>query len=118
MLCGWQGELAFLSNPLYNCTMKPLFIPLKTRWFRAFAEGIKSIEYRAYGPRWNEATCQCGRDVVLSHGYNGSRIAGRVSAFERIDIAYCPIEAQDLFANHTHLAAITIDLTLSEPDLP
>jgi len=49
--------------------MKPLFVPLYTRWFEAFANGSKTIEYRNYGPRWNERTCVPGRAVVLSKGY-------------------------------------------------
>ncbi|MFA6354042.1 MAG: hypothetical protein WCW93_03870 [Candidatus Paceibacterota bacterium] len=48
---------------------KPIFIPLKTEYFDAFERGEKGVEYRAYGPRWNEKTCPAGRRVVLSKGY-------------------------------------------------
>lgn len=92
--------------------MSALFIPLKTRWFRAFAEGVKTIEYRAYGPRWNERTCAVGRDAIISHGYSGGRIAARVLDFRKIDICDGPAEAQELFADHTHLAMICLDVTL------
>lgn len=53
--------------------MKPLFIPLKTKYFDAFAAGTKAVEYRRHGPRWNAETCQIGRPVVLSHGYGKRR---------------------------------------------
>ena len=49
--------------------MKPLFIPLKTEFYEAFACGDKRSELRLYGPRWNERTCPVGRPVVLSKGY-------------------------------------------------
>jgi len=64
--------------------MKPLFVPLKTEYFEAFASGKKTEELRAYGPRWNEKTCMAGRDVVLSKGYGKqSRMTGRVWKFKK-----------------------------------
>ena len=49
-----------------DINMKPLFIPLNTEYFEAFADGSKGEELRLYGPRWNEETCKLGREVVLS----------------------------------------------------
>lgn len=64
--------------------MKPLFIPLKTEYFDAFADGSKREELRRYGVRWNERTCAVGRDVVLSKGYGKKhRLAGKVYKFKR-----------------------------------
>lgn len=64
--------------------MKPLFIPLKTEYYEAFADGSKREELRRYGPRWNEKTCAVGREVVLSKGYGKQhRMAGRISKFKR-----------------------------------
>jgi hypothetical protein len=64
--------------------VKPLFIPLKAEFFNAFADGSKTVEYRPYGPRWNERTCPIGRPVVLSYGYGKHRrLTGRVVGFER-----------------------------------
>ena len=55
----------------------PLFIPLKTRYFEAFANGSKNTEYRRYGPGWNERTCYRGRPVIISKGYGKySRLSG------------------------------------------
>lgn len=48
---------------------KALFIPLKGKYYDAFASAEKTSEYRAYGPRWNNKTCYSGRKVVLSRGY-------------------------------------------------
>ncbi len=64
--------------------MKPLFIPLNTEYFDAFADGSKREELRRYGPRWNENTCTVGRDVVLSKGYGKKhRMGGRIWKFKR-----------------------------------
>ena len=90
--------------------MRPLFIPLTTRWFREFAEGRKTVEHRAYGPRWHEGTCYEGRPVIISHGYNGSRISARVKRFRRIPIHAAPRAAQELFAGHDHLAEISLSI--------
>lgn len=68
---------------------KPLFIPLKTEFYEAFTSGSKTVEYRVYGPRWNEKTCRIGREVVLSHGYGKrNRLRGVVTGF-RVD--QCPM---------------------------
>lgn len=64
--------------------MKPLFIPLKTKYFEAFASGEKTEELRLYGPRWNEKTCKPGREVILSKGYGkNARMNGRVWKFKK-----------------------------------
>jgi hypothetical protein len=63
-------------------TKKPLFIPLKTEFFNAFASGSKTVEYRKYGARWNETTCSIGRAVVLSNGYGKKhRLTGIICGF-------------------------------------
>ena len=46
-----------------------LFIPLKGEFYDGFVGGWKTEEFRIYGPRWNERTCQVGRPVTLSRGY-------------------------------------------------
>lgn len=62
----------------------PLFVPLKTQYFEAFQAGTKSVEYRKYGPRWNEQTCRVGRRVVLSKGYGKAhRLTGVVTEFRK-----------------------------------
>lgn len=58
---------------------KPLFIPLKTEYYEAFENGSKTIEYRPYGPRWNDKTLWWGRPVVISKGYGKqNRMRGNI----------------------------------------
>lgn len=60
----------------------PLFVPLKTEYYRDFETGIKTTEYRRYGARWNERTCRVGRAVVLSRGYGKrDRLTGTIRGF-------------------------------------
>lgn len=59
---------------------KALFIPLKAVYFEQFLLGEKTIEYRKYGPRWNEHTCFAGRKVLLSRGYGKQyRLRGEIT---------------------------------------
>ncbi|MBN8968981.1 MAG: hypothetical protein J0G95_11030 [Rhizobiales bacterium] len=88
-------------------TEKPLFIPLRTEWFRMFETGEKRTEYRAYGPRWNERTCRVGRLATVSHGYSGKRLHHRVSGFEKIARQHAPIEAQTIYPSAEFISAIS-----------
>jgi len=64
--------------------MKPLFIPLKTKYYNAFKDGTKTEELRRYGPRWNYDTCTAGREVVISKGYGkGNRLTGKIYSFKK-----------------------------------
>lgn len=61
---------------------RALFIPLKGKYFDAFANGTKTTEYRLRGPRWNAETCRIGRRVVLSRGYGKKhRLNGIITGF-------------------------------------
>lgn len=93
--------------------MKPLFIPLKTEYFRAFQSGTKEVEYRQYGSRWNERTCQVGRPVVLSHGYGKrERLQGVVSGFS-VDTNPTQIAAwREVYGESTSTVAACIGITL------
>ena len=63
---------------------KPLFVPLNTEYFEAFANGKKSEELRKYGKRWNEITCKPGREIVISKGYGKrNRLKGRIWKYKR-----------------------------------
>lgn len=82
-LCMVRGPRLELCETV-DMEMTPLFIPLKTEYFEAFANGSKDTEYRPFGVRWNERTCAIGRPVVLSKGYGkGSRLRGVVTGFVR-----------------------------------
>ena len=49
--------------------VKNLFIPLKRKHWENFQNGSKNVEYRKWGPRWNEKTVWAGRKATLSLGY-------------------------------------------------
>ena len=61
---------------------KALFVPLYACWFDMFACGKKRVEFRVYGPRWNERTCRIGRLITLSRGYGKkNRLRGWITGF-------------------------------------
>jgi hypothetical protein len=91
--------------------MKPLFIPLRSEWFFAFADGSKNTEYREYGPRWNERTCAVGREAVLSHGYSGKRLYRTVAGFLKLLPKDAPAIAREIFPNAEFIAAIHLPPT-------
>lgn len=69
---------------MHDAIMKPLFIPLQTRYYEAFRDGSKTEELRKYGPRWNHDTCRVGREVILSKGYGKKdRMKGRIWKFKK-----------------------------------
>lgn len=77
--------------------MTNLFIPLKTEYFEAFKSGRKTVEYRPYGPRWNEKTCYVGRKVTLSKGYGKqARLTGTVIGFLKSDVPSRKMQAWKL----------------------
>jgi hypothetical protein len=88
--------------------MKPLFIPLKTIYFNKFADGTKTTELRAYGPRWNERTCIVGRAVTLSHGYGKHRrLQGVITAFQTAVVTATSIDSEwrQVYGDRTGLVA-------------
>lgn len=94
---------------------KPLFIPLRTQWFREFEAGTKDTEYRAYGPRWNEQTCRVGRSATLSHGYSGARLVRIVTAFYTIPNKDAPDAARLIYPKANFIAAIELRAPGQQP---
>lgn len=89
---------------------KPLFIPLKTEWFEAFAAGCKTTEYRRAAGPWNAKTCRIGRRVILSKGYGKhARMKGRIVSF-RLVAASRIRAAKAIYPDADMLAAIRIRL--------
>lgn len=88
--------------------MKPLFIPLRSAWFRAFEAKEKDTEYRAYGHRWNERTCFIGRKVVLAHGYGWPRLNKKIVGFKMLVRADAPKVAKDIYPDAAFIAAIQL----------
>jgi hypothetical protein len=88
---------------------KPLFIPLRTEWFRQFESGEKDTEYRAYGTRWNERTCRIGRAATLSHGYGKARrITKCVVGFRKMPQSDAPDAARQIYPDAAFIAAIEL----------
>lgn len=94
---------------------KPLFIPLRTKWFIAFVTGEKDTEYRAYGARWNERTCRVGRPATIAHGYSGvGRLQREVAGFEKLPRNRAPFAAREIYPDAEFIAAI--HLPAKNPD--
>jgi hypothetical protein len=91
-------------------TKTALFIPLRTEWFRRFEDGSKSVEYRAYGPRWNERTCPVGRCAIISHGYGTrERLKRVVSRFQKLPRYMAPLGARQIYPDAPYIAAIHLE---------
>jgi hypothetical protein len=88
--------------------MKPLFIPLRTRWFNAFRSGEKRVEWRPYGPRWNATTLIEGRPVILSEGYSGPRIEATIASWRAVPASEAPPEAREIYPDVREFAAISL----------
>ncbi len=58
--------------------MKPAFIPLIGKYFDQFDAGTKDRELRRVGRQWQAKNFPVGRQVTLSRGYNGKRLAAVV----------------------------------------
>jgi len=56
----------------------PLFIPLKAVYFEQFKAGTKTTEYRRRSKVWCIENCPVGRPVILSRGYSGERLTGKI----------------------------------------
>ena len=101
---------------------RPLFIPLKTKYFEMFLSGEKMSELRPYGPRWNEKVCRVGREVVLSKGYGKQhRIKGYIREFykRRATTFGSTYRAaiQDVYGTlDMDIAEIRIELANKEPE--
>jgi hypothetical protein len=94
---------------------KPLFIPLRREYYNAFLSGNKSVEYRRYGPGWNERTCWVGRPVMLSLGYGkNSRCMGVIKTFSLINSQLVPESRAVYGLENITLAAIEIELLLDK----
>ena len=94
-------------------TEKPLFIPLMKKYYKAFQDGSKTVEYRRYGAVWNERTCRPGRRVVLSCGYGKkNRCEGVVTnVFEWMSPCDLPGWVE-CYGNDLHNTACCIEIKL------
>lgn len=102
-----------LMEQMMNTTQSPIFIPLSAKWFDAFEDGTKNIEYRRYGARWNERTCYVGREAILSRGYGKKRrLMGVISRFEIVGPEADPA-ILDVYPDGGRFAAIYVEILRS-----
>ena len=96
--------------------MKPLFIPLKSEHYEAFANGTKTTELRIYGPHWNLITCPIGRPVTLSKGYGKShRLHGHIYNRFRIPRRNINKDINLPFPGEPDQLLLAIHITLDSP---
>lgn len=87
---------------------KPSFIALRRPHWEAFRDGVKTIEWRRWGPRWNERTVYPGRAVTLSLGYSGPRLGGTILEVNREPRSRAPETARDIYPDAETFCAIRI----------
>lgn len=88
---------------------KALFLAVYGQHFDAFARGDKSVEYRQWGKRWNDATLHPGRPVVVSRGYSGPRLLGHVVSWALVLARDVP-DVLGIYRASDTLVAITLAL--------
>ncbi len=96
----------------------PLYVPLKAEYFRAFAEGKKTVEWRKLAGKFNERTCYVGRKVTLSNGYSGARLYGHIVKLEFAVAEKVGREALALFKRREMLVGIHVKLLSLTPQPP
>jgi hypothetical protein len=90
---------------------RPLFVPLRTEYFRAIEAGTKRIEWRAYGPRWNHEVVRRGRAITFSRGYSGERLHGIVTSVRRVVAERAPAIATQIYPDAREFCAIRFRLS-------
>lgn len=83
-----------------------LFIPLMGQYFDAFADGTKTIEWRAHGPRWSTANCVAGRRVELRRGYSGASLSAFIAFVRIVQRRAAPRNVRDIYPNASEFIAI------------
>jgi hypothetical protein len=90
--------------------IKSIFVPLHTEHWNAFRDRRKSIEWRAWGARWNDRTITPGRTIILSKGYTKTRLHGVVVKVHRVSWLLAPDGALAIYPDVETFCAIEIAL--------
>jgi hypothetical protein len=90
--------------------IKPVFVVLRTEHWVDFRDRRKSVEWRAWGERWNDRTITPGRTVILSKGYTRTRLHGVVFNVQRVSRLLAPDAALAIYPDVEAFCAIEIEL--------
>jgi len=93
-----------------NNEEKPKFIAVKAEYFRAFKDGSKTVEWRKFGPGYNERTLWIGRAITISNGYSGARLHGTITALDFMPARLVSKEALLYYAPSDTLVGIHVKL--------
>ena len=100
--------------------INPLFVPLISKYYEAFKDGSKTVEYRLHGKRWHCGTCYKGRPVTLSKGYGKkNRLNGVIDTVDILPHYFLTPENQevikDIYGEGDHqIICITIKLNFNK----
>ena len=98
----------------HECYTRIMLIIVRKVWFEELRSGAKRVEYRRYGPRFNERVFYPGRAVAF--GFRRDRVSPRlngwVTSFGTVPVAEMP-EMLDIYPDmraHEPIAAIGVEL--------
>jgi hypothetical protein len=89
---------------------KSIFVPLRSKHWVDLRDRRKSIEWRAWGARWNDRTITPGRTIILSKGYTRDRLRGVVIKVHRVSRSLTPDGARAIYPDVETFCAIEIAL--------
>jgi hypothetical protein len=91
-----------------------MLIIVRQIWFEELRSGRKRVEYRRYGPRFNERVFWPGHPIAFAYRRDrvSPRLHGRVTSFATRPLAEMP-EMRDIYpdmADDARIAAIGVEL--------
>ena len=89
---------------------KPIFVALRSEHWNDFRDRRKSIEWRAWGARWNDRTIIPGMPIILAKGYTRDRLHGVVVRVQRVSRPLAPDAALAIYPDVEAFCAIEIAL--------
>jgi hypothetical protein len=89
---------------------KSIFVALRSKHWIDFRDRRKSIEWRAWGARWNDRTITPGSTIILSKGYTRVRLHGVVVRVHRVSRSLAPDAALAIYPDIEAFCAIEIAL--------
>jgi hypothetical protein len=90
--------------------IKSIFVPLHSKHWVDFRDRRKTIEWRAWGARWNDRTISPGRTIILANGYTRARLHGVVVKAHRVSRLLAPDGARAIYPDVEAFCAIEIAL--------